>query len=176
MAQLNVDADRLADEYHNLHQPHTPVALLSPNSRAHLVFPHGTVTTKFEEELCFQASAPPLSKSSSSKLTWSELIVNKINWSKHGQAPERNKARRTHLVKFMHDILPTTSRQNKYDGGNQACPLCKDPLEDNDNILRCQHTTRETWRQNFLTSLSAYCRETQTCPQVSRLLNEFFRQ
>ena len=46
LAQLNVDADRIAGDYHNLHHPHTPFAHLSPNSRDHPVFPHGTVTKK----------------------------------------------------------------------------------------------------------------------------------
>lgn len=129
---------------------------------------------KFEEELSFQATAPPLTKYIANKYTWSESMVNKINWSAHGQALRKNKSRRSHLVKFIHDILPTTSLQNKYDGGNRTCPLCNDPLEDKDHILRCRHSTRETWRQNFLNCLSAYCSETQTCPQVSRLLNEVF--
>jgi hypothetical protein len=41
LEQLNVDADRIAAEYHELHHPRMPYVLLSPNTRAHLLFRTG---------------------------------------------------------------------------------------------------------------------------------------
>jgi hypothetical protein len=109
LEQLNVDADRIAAEYHELFHPQMKYAIMSPNTRAHLLFHDGTVTSKYDEAISFQATAPPLQAYIARKYSWNELTVNRINWIAHGQALERNKHRRLHMVKFVHDILSTAS-------------------------------------------------------------------
>ena len=94
-------------------------------------------------------------------------------WSAHGQAIKRNKHRCTHMVKLVHDILPTTSTWNKYNGGNRKCTLWSEHC---DHILRCKHPTRATWRQNFFQEISTYCQQANTCPHIVQLLTAVFCQ
>ena len=99
LEQLNVDADRIAAEYHELHHPRMPYVLLSPNTRAHLLFQDGTVTSKYDDSISFQATTPPLKSYLARKYTWNESVVDRINWIAHGQALKRNKHRR--MVPFV---------------------------------------------------------------------------
>ncbi|KAI2494585.1 hypothetical protein MHU86_19955 [Fragilaria crotonensis] len=122
LEQLNVDADRIAEEYHELLQPQRPYVLLSPHARAHLVFEDGTVTARHAEFIETQATAEPLVQHLAKKHSWSDGVTENINWKAHGQALKRNRQRRSHFVKMVHDILPTTSLQNKYDGGKEHVP------------------------------------------------------
>jgi hypothetical protein len=171
LEQLNVDADRIAEEYHELLQPQRQYVLMSPNTKAHLLSEAGTVTAKYEDFIMAQATIPPLVKYLARKFSWSDGVVDSINWKAHGQALKLQKLRRTHFVKFVHDILPTTSLQNKYDGGKRTCPLCHHAAhEDRDHILRCQLPSRAEWRQQFIHEVSAFCRETHTHPPISILL------
>ena len=51
MAQLNVDADRLAGKYNNEHGASRPFAWLAPNTGAVLITDDGTMTSSFKAEL-----------------------------------------------------------------------------------------------------------------------------
>ncbi|KAI2495162.1 hypothetical protein MHU86_19347 [Fragilaria crotonensis] len=170
LEQLNVDADRIAEEYHELLQPQRPYVLLSPHARAHLVFEDGTVTARHAEFIETQATAEPLVQHLAKKHSWSDGVTENINWKAHGQALKRNRQRRSHFVKMVHDILPTTSLQNKYDGGKRTCPLCQHPCEDSDHILRCQHPSRVEWRRQFLHGILEFCNKTHTYPPIRILL------
>jgi hypothetical protein len=115
LAQLNVDADQIAGHYHELSSSHSPFAILSPNTRAHVLFEMGTVTSRYDENIRMWAV----------KHQWTEATMEKINWISHGQALKRNTHRRSHLIKFLYNILPTTGMLNKFDGGQRTCPLCE---------------------------------------------------
>ena len=93
-----------------------------------------------------------------------------IDWRSHGQALKRNKQRNTHVVKFIHNILPTTGLQNKFDGGTRSCPLCPCHQEDRDHIFWCPHPTRARWQANFLDNIRTYCEVTNTYPPLKCLL------
>jgi hypothetical protein len=60
LAQLNVDADTIAGQYHDLHFSQSPFVLLSPNTRAHLILKEGTITSRYEEAIRMRAMGPPL--------------------------------------------------------------------------------------------------------------------
>lgn len=122
-----------------------------------------------------RAMGPPLKEYVRRKHGWSLSIMDTINWSAHGLALKRNKHRRSHLVKFLHDILPTTGLKNKFDGGKRTCPLCTSYQEDRDHILRCLHPDRDTWRSAFLNELTTYCQESQTYPPLQQLLISVLR-
>ena len=80
LEQLNVDADCIAAEYHDLLHPHMPYAILSPNTRAHLLFQDGTVISKYDDAFSVQATAPPLQAYLTCKYCWNESTVDLINW------------------------------------------------------------------------------------------------
>lgn len=103
--------------------------------------------------------------------SWSEAVTENINWKAHGQALKQNKQRRSHFVKMIHDILPTTSLQNKNDGGKRTCPLCQHPREDSDHVFLCHHPSRAKWRLQFvLLGISEFCNKTNTYPPMIRIL------
>ncbi len=170
LAQLNVDADRIAGQYHEFGYPHSPFVIMSPNTQAHLVFDEGTITSRYEEAIRLRATGPSLKEYIRKKHKWKASIMESIDWRSHGQALKRNKQRQTHLVKFIHNILPTTGLQNKFDGGTRSCPLCPCRQEDRDHIFRCPHPTRATWRTNFLDNIQTYCEVTNTYPPLKCLL------
>ena len=171
LEQLKVDADRIASEDHDLLHQQRPYVVMSSHTKAHLVSADETVTSKHDDFLATQATVPPLITYLSDKYSWSTAVVETINGKAHGQALKRNKLRQSHYVKLVHDILPTTSQPNKYDGGKQTCPLCQHHQEDRDHILRCQHPSREEWRQTFLQALSEHCsRYTNTYPPIKQLI------
>ena len=170
LAQLNVDADKIAGQYHEFHFLHLPFVILSPHTRAHLVMDEGTVTSKYEDTIRMNATGPPLLEYICGKHNWTGSITESINWTAHGLALKRNKQRRSHIVKFIHDILPTTGLRNKFDGGKRTCPLCTCRQEDRDHILRCPHPSRELWRNQFIDDIQQHCQDSKTYPHLQRLL------
>jgi hypothetical protein len=119
LEQLNVNLDRIASEYHNLH-PQRPYVLMSSHAKAHLVSADGTVTSKHDNFLVAQATAHPLIKYLSDKYSWSIAVVDTINWKAHGQAFKQNKLRRFHYSKLCM-ISSQRPERNKYDGRKQTC-------------------------------------------------------
>ena len=172
LAQLNVDADRLASEYNDGYSLRTPFAIISPNVRAHLVFRDGTVTSKYAETIEMEATGPPLKEYLQTRNNWTISTFDNIDWTVHGATLKRMKKRRSHLIKFLHDMLPTNGRLNRFDGGKRTCPLCECTNEDRDHIMRCHHTSRLEWRQGCITKVTEYCQITNTYPHLTRLLVE----
>lgn len=76
---------------------------------------------------------------------------------------------------MVHDILPTVSQLNKFDGGKRTCPSCRSLHEDRDHIIRCPSPARNVWRHELLTSLSAWCIEHHTQPLLQQLLLDSLR-
>jgi hypothetical protein len=50
------------------------------------------------------------------------------------------------------------------------CPSCPHPTEDRDHVLRCPHSARCAWRQNFLISLRKKCDKLNTRPYLQEIL------
>jgi hypothetical protein len=176
MGQLNVDADEQARKHGNEHGECRPFALLSPLTRAHLLLPDGTVTGKFATVLQHEATAKPLQEYIRKKNEWTPFIMQSINWDAHRLALNRSSTRRTHMIKMLHEILPTNGLANKFDKGQRTCPLCPDLKEDRDHILTCQHPTRQQWRQVFLIDLNTFLETTNTSPLLQMLLLDSLKQ
>ena len=170
LGQLNADADRIASEYQEEFSSRTPFTLMSPNTRAHLVFSDGTVTSRFAEALELESSGEPLKDYLRMRNNWTMFEFDTINWNAHGSALKRFKNRRPHFVKFVHYLLPTARFLNKFDGGQRCCILCKSCEEDRDHIMRCPHPSREQWRRACIQKITEYCLEKQTYPQLTRAL------
>jgi hypothetical protein len=99
-----VDADAQAGMYNMDHGVVRPFVLMSPNTRAHLLFSDGTVTGHYSRELLHQASAKPLFEYIRRRNEWSESTLQAINWEAHAAAISMP---HTHVVKLVHRILPT---------------------------------------------------------------------
>ena len=171
LGQLNVDADAVAGNFITEHGSSRPFAIMSPLTRAHLLFQDGTVTGKYAKHLQEEATTKPLRRYIKKKNGWTEFTMQEvINWEAHAQAMIRSTKKRTHLVKMVHDILPTHGLANKFDNGNRPCPTCQSINEDRDHIFRCEHPTRSAWRQDFLNKLETFLSEKDTSPDLILLL------
>ena len=124
LAQLNVDADSLASAYQESFSSRSPFVILAPHVRAHLVFRDGTVTSKYADAVETEATGVPLMEYLRVRNGWTIPVFDTIDWHAHGTMLKRMPTKRSHLIKFVHDILPTTGRLNRFDGGKRTCPLC----------------------------------------------------
>ena len=171
LAQLNIDADDLATHYQNAHGRALPFALMTPHTAAYLVYPEGTVTAKYTSELRHRATSPALTRYIKDKNGWSDGVMEVVNWSAHGKAIKAQLASRIHVIKVVHECLPTTGQQNRRDNGTRKCPTCDSITEDRDHIIRCDSPTRSEWREKFRRSASEFHREHETAPELLLLWN-----
>ncbi|KAI2496026.1 hypothetical protein MHU86_18499 [Fragilaria crotonensis] len=176
LARLNVDADAMAGRFQDLHGQDRPLALITPRTGVHLHLLEGTVTSSHAAHLRHAYCGPPLLEYLRIKNGWSSSTVHSINWQAHGSALRKQITHRIHFVKFVHDVLPTHSRQNRMDKGKRTCPCCLSLHEDRDHILRCPTVARTSWRHKFLTKLAETCDNHYTYGPLRDLLLEAFRQ
>ena len=170
LAQLNVEADKMAGKYHELNQPQVKHVIMSPRARVHVESEKGTVTSNYEEVIRQEVGTPPSMTWMRERNSWEQETANQINWSAHGKALKRCPKKRNHLIKLVHDILPTTSQHNSFDDGHRTCPLCTGSKEDVEHIILCMHPTRVEWRQTFLEAVKDFCKETKTHHDIQQLL------
>ena len=170
LGQLNVDADEQARIFITEHGQARPFVILSPLTRAHLLLPDGTVTGQYARTLQHEATAKPLLDYIERKHGWTPCTTQDVNWEAHKNALARIPARRTHLIKLLHAMLPTTGLANKFDRGNRVCPRCSTTAEDHDHILRCPHPTRHEWRHDFSRTLDDFLSGCDTHPILHTLL------
>ena len=141
---------------------------MSPLTKAHFILPNGTVTGNYDRFLHMDATTKPLFNYIQSKNEWTHSIMTWIHWEAHGQALKKRPERQTHVVKQLHEMLPTTGQANKFDQGTRRCPLCPCLTEDRDHVLCCSHLSRQTWRETFLHDVADHCIKTRTNPQQQR--------
>ena len=107
LAQLNVDADRIAGEYQELFSSsRSPFAMMAPHVRSQLVFKDGTVTSKYVETIEKEATDSPLIDYLKERNDWSIPVFDTIDWEIHGTLLKRMKAKRSQLIKYVHNMLP----------------------------------------------------------------------
>jgi exonuclease III len=176
LAQLNVDADTRAGDYHIEYGAHRPFVVMSPLTRGHLVLPDGTVTGRYKDVLNHESTTKPLLEYIRVKNSWTVATIQSIHWDAHAAAIQRTSVPHTHLVKLLHQLLPTHAQSNKFDGGRRQCPVCTSPTENHHHILRCEHASRSEWRQLFQRDLRDHLIHSNTSPLLSGLLLEGLRQ
>ena len=176
LGQLNVDADKQAGNYNLEHGAHRPYVVMMPLTKCHLLLSDGTVTGKYQEVLIYASTTKPLLEYIQTKHSWSETTLKTIHWEAHARAIRRTLVSHTHLVKLLHQILPTHAQANKFDGGTRLCPVCTTTKEDFRHIIRCGHESRSTWRQTFLQDLRDHLIASNSSPLLSELLLEGIRQ
>jgi hypothetical protein len=157
LGQMNVDADKMARTYQHLHGAVRPFVFLFDYAGAHLIGPKGTITAHHGRTLRRLATTSPVHEYlTNTRYNWPPSTADFINWAAHQGALKKQDKRRIHFTKLVFDILPTTSRANKFDNGHRTCPSCPHRNEDRDHILRCPSPSRQEWVDNFLSSLSVF--------------------
>jgi hypothetical protein len=122
LAQLNIDADALANRYQKEHGSFRPEVLMTRWAGVHLILPTGTVTSHYESAIRYHASASPLKEHLRNRNQWSQATFDSINWSAHGKCIRTNIHRRAHIIKLVHGILPTNAKLHRNDHIRNKCP------------------------------------------------------
>ena len=83
LAQLNVDADKLAGLYQDRHRAAHPTVLLFPHTAAQVHIPEGTITSRLPFTLRLVEHGPPLRNYIRTKNQWTKAEFDYINWDSH---------------------------------------------------------------------------------------------
>ena len=137
-------------------------------------FDGGTVTHKFRQTIRFADSAPALRQYIIKRNKWNPEVFDKmIDWETHSQAISRNNPKRVHLIKLVHDILPTNHIAHHYIPERlPKCPSCACEKENRDHIYQCPHRDRSTWRRKTLIAIRKVCETLQTDPVLTDILSD----
>ena len=170
LAQLNVDADAMATQYQRHHGNPRPHVLLTDTAGVVLNTPDGSITKNFAPTIRYQASAPELQKYIQERNKWTPQVFQYINWPAHRTSLRARIDKRTHLIKFVHGILPTGKVLHRKDTIRNRCPACKQIMEDWQHIMRCPAKNRQSWRDNTVKAVTIKCQSLSTRPAVQAVL------
>ena len=173
LAKLNVEADRHAGEYRDLHGRHRPIIPLSPTLPVALDIDGQTIHRAHKQAIREAASAFHLLQEMQLRYNWPDGTLEVIDWEVHRQATQAQHSRRTHYVKLCHEMLPTGVLVGEYGQDlPNYCALCKAPDENHHHVLLCPHSTREKWRKDFLNSLYRVCDDLRTDINLYNILHD----
>ena len=96
LAQLNVDADAIANRYQKDYGSLRPDVLITQWAGVHLILATGTVTSHYKSAIRHHVSAAPLQEQLLNRNQWSQQTFKTINWSAHGKGIRAHIHRRTH--------------------------------------------------------------------------------
>ena len=176
-AQLNIEADELADQYIQNHpdHPYHQVPLL-PTSGINLNLRHGTVTFKHKRELRLASTAPHMQRYMLEKYEWDEATFDNIDWEAHRLALNRNNKHRCIMVKHLHRMVPVGRRVHRYDRKYpDTCPSCSLyplPEETEEHLYQCTAPSRIEWRAQCLKQIRTTMDAKDTPVPVMELLLE----
>ena len=172
LAQLNVDADRKANQFQAEHGEERPIVLIAEDVGVHLVTPRGTITSRYASAIRHQSSYEPLLKHIQERNHWRAHTPSQVNWPAHGAALRKRQKRRPHFIKLVQGILPTNHSVHRNDPSRRGCPICSHKDETWMHIPRCKHLTRERWRSTFLSDLQRTCLKWKTRTSLWMLLRD----
>ena len=174
-AQLNVQADELADAWLHEH-PDTEFTLVPvlPTSGCQLhIEGKGTITHNYKQELQQSRTVPALRHKMEHRYAWDHDTFDDINWTAHGRALRRLEKHKVTLVKYLHDHIPVGKLVNQYHPKYPAgCPSCPEPLETREHLLLCPEKHRQEWKQKCIKTVRQYLEKTNTALPLMTLLLE----
>lgn len=168
-AQLNVDADHLANHYQKTQGYPQPRVTMFPTTKAQLNIKEATITYKYKQAIRHADSAPALLQYIQTRNRWTETTLRQVHWEAHSSAIARQTLPHAHTVKLIHDMLPTNKRVSQYSElRSSKCPCCPYPEETFQHILRCP--TRQAARTTLLSQLQATLSKLCTRPILKQIL------
>ena len=170
-AQLNIDADALADQFltDNPDIDHTRVPIL-PTTGSQVELFEGTCTYSLKKSLHHAAHAPALMHHLQHRHSWTQEIFDDIDWTALGRALRRHDQHRQMFVKYLNDILPLGQRLHKQDiKYPESCPSCTAPVESRQHFLYCPAESRAKWRKACYQNIHKYLDTHNTSPPLHNL-------
>ena len=171
-AQLNVEADELADKYieANPDLEYETVPLL-PASGIQLELNIGTVTHHMKRELRLARTAAPMKAYLCRKFDWDEETFENVDWESFRLAMGRLKQHSNTLTKHVNDITPVGRRVHRYDPKYpRGCISCGLEEETADHLLLCPR--RDKWRKDCMTAIREYLEKADTDLALQELILE----
>ena len=175
-AQLNVDADQLAEDWLNTHPEfdHRKVPVL-PTSGCQLNGLDGTITYNMKQATRQARTIPALGNKLMEKYDWDSQTIEDIAWNSHGRAIRRMDQHRVSLIKYLHRILPVGHLVHKYNiKYPQECPACNHHDETFDHFMECP--ARRQARQKWYQAVFQYTVKHPTAPSIQQLLLSAMKQ
>ena len=170
-AQLNVDADALANKYQDEYGQALPNVLMFPHAAVSIQFPHGTCTSHIPAAVRNAENYQPLAQYIRTRNQWSQHQFDSINWAALQYAIKRKNKHRIHITKLIHDVLPTNKILHRHNIPAQRCPTCHTcQHEDRDHVMRCSAPQRGTWRADTIVVLEQRCQQMNTEKGLAELL------
>jgi hypothetical protein len=156
VATYNIRADALATEYMHLHSDLRPQVPLYPATRCQLELQGRTITSHYAIELRRAAAEPPFFHYLRDKHSWSSRTLADVDWSVFRSAARNYSASDVHLLKLVHDKLPTNSHKAKFQPWVAGhCSYCSQ-RETFDHLMQCHHALPADFRQRVTTAVRAF--------------------
>lgn len=153
-AQMNCQADKLAEDYHQ--QPfgtQVPMANL-PHSPCRIYIQSQSITRALKRRVYEAATVPIYHQYICKRFGWQASVIDTIDWDTYRTVVTRNAQSRTTLVKHLHDISPTGHIAHRNNPSlPHHCPACQSPYEDNHHVILCAAASRASWRSILLNNL-----------------------
>lgn len=172
LAQLNIDADKLAGQFQDCHGESRPQVLLFPHASAQVHIREGTITSRLPFRLRLAETGPPLQEYICRKNQWTQAEFDMINWPAHAAAIQAHNKQRIHITKKLHEALPTNYNIHRRNILRQQCPCCECGKEDHDHIIRCPSPARASWRAATMITLQESCHRIRTSPPMIKILSQ----
>ena len=173
-AQLNCDADKLAEDFISTNPDlDYSTAPMLPNSRAQLHLTSGTISNKLKMELKLARTVEPLQEKLKEKFGWDHETFQSIDIECCRRALRRHGKNRVTLIKHLNDIIPIGTRVSRYDPKYPAaCPSCPEPAETSSHLQTCSSPPRLEWRHKFLMGLRKLMESNNTPTDMIELMLE----
>jgi hypothetical protein len=149
-AQLNVDADHEAGNFHWNYPPTVRDKVpITATTRVHLHLNHRTITGHYRYHIRTAASQEAFFQQCREIHAWTPAVFQLLHLPTLRSAVRSNPNRSLHTFKFLHGILPTQQTRARYYGGHPCCPAC---LEDDTqaHFFQCCPSDAQTWRNTLL--------------------------
>ena len=133
-------------------------------------FEGGTVTYKLKQSARLADTAPASRQYILTRNRWTpEVLDTMVDWEAHSRALSRNNDKTVHLIKLVHDLLPTNHIGHHYIPERLAkCPSCQCEREDRDHVFQCSHPDRSRWRRKSpQAAIRKVCETLQTAPEFT---------
>jgi hypothetical protein len=151
-AQLNVEADSLAEEYYSTGFTPNLYAPTLPACPAMLVLRGVSITNDYSNQLVRAETEPTYIQYLQQKFNWSNPTTELIAWKALNIGLSRIN-RQCLAVKVCNDLMPTatTLKKQKYQSQDTCC-LCNH-TETREHMIVCSHVSRHKWRIKFVKGL-----------------------
>ena len=137
-ARLNIRADELAGQFaaENMF-PHNPQTQLFPSTHGTLDIGSNSIQGNYSQSLYQSMSAPLYHSYLQRKHSWSSTTLSEVDWASLAMASRNYFSSEVHLLKLIHDCLPTRLHVSRFQSWIPPhCHYCDQP-ESFSHLLTC---------------------------------------